>query len=145
MCCSTGLAAFVDNRPLRFAEKYTKKTVIVLIACVLSTNYAHEDQHSPMIALVTIRNTAAPCNPGLRVVLCLHHARASELVRLRGSFCQTASATGRLAMEEPNLQTVPKPRTFSVAATQAHTPPPGQPPERRDQEAKIRWGPCPLH
>ena len=72
----------------------------------------------------------------------MRQVQACELVRLRGSFCQTASATGRLAMEEPNLQTVPKPRAFSVAATQSQTPPPEQPVPRRTHEANIRWGAC---
>ena len=69
-------------------------------------------------------------------------AQNGALVRIRGSFCQTSCATGRLAMEEPNLQTVPRPRAFSVEATQRATQPPapddGCAAPRRDHEANIR-------
>lgn len=33
----------------------------------------------------------------------------SSLLRLRGTYLQTAASSGRLAMDDPNLQTVPKP------------------------------------
>ena len=39
----------------------------------------------------------------------------ATVVRLRGSIHQTNVETGRLAMEEPNLQTVPKTRDFVLA------------------------------
>ncbi|EIE23289.1 hypothetical protein COCSUDRAFT_42188 [Coccomyxa subellipsoidea C-169] len=67
--------------------------------------------------------------------------RNGALVRIRGSFCQTSCATGRLAMEEPNLQNVPRPRAFSVEATQSATQLPaadGRAASRRDHSANIR-------
>lgn len=41
------------------------------------------------------------------------------LVRIRGQFMQTNTSTGRLAMEEPSLQTIPRPVEYELAATQA--------------------------
>jgi DNA polymerase theta len=67
--------------------------------------------------------------------------QGGHLVRIRGSFCQTATATGRLAMEDPNLQTVPKPRRFNVRATQTQVSAGGTTSHRREHEANIR---CPL-
>ncbi|DBA82952.1 TPA: hypothetical protein ACH3X1_006731 [Trebouxia sp. C0004] len=43
---------------------------------------------------------------------------ANQLTRISGSFLQTASATGRLAMDEPNLQCAPKAKDFLVPMTQ---------------------------
>ncbi|KAL4428417.1 hypothetical protein ABPG75_002506 [Micractinium tetrahymenae] len=40
------------------------------------------------------------------------------LKRIRGSINQTCADTGRLAMDEPNLQTVPKPRAYKVLLSQ---------------------------
>lgn len=36
------------------------------------------------------------------------------LKRIRGSFQQTAASTGRLAMDDPNLQNIPKPKEFQI-------------------------------
>ena len=55
-------------------------------------------------------------------------------MRIRGALCQTCTATGRLGMEEPNLQTVPRTRAFCVPATQVDAPGPA----RRMHEANIR-------
>lgn len=41
------------------------------------------------------------------------------LVRIRGQFMQTNTSTGRLAMEEPSLQTIPRPVEYELAATQS--------------------------
>lgn len=41
----------------------------------------------------------------------------SRLCRIRGEFMQTNTATGRLSMEEPSLQTIPKPVQFEIQAT----------------------------
>lgn len=38
-------------------------------------------------------------------------------VRIRGQFMQTNTATGRLAMEEPSLQTIPRPVEYELDAT----------------------------
>ena len=60
-------------------------------------------------------------------------------MRIRGSFCQTATATGRLSMEDPNLQTAPKTRKFNVAKTQAQISEGGTTRHgRRNHEANIR-------
>jgi DNA polymerase theta len=40
---------------------------------------------------------------------------AVAVVRLRGLIHQTNTETGRLAMEEPNLQNVPKPRSYALS------------------------------
>ena len=65
--------------------------------------------------------------------------QGSHLARIRGSFCQTATATGRLSMEDPNLQTAPKTRQFDVAETQAQISEGGTARHRRrNHEANIR-------
>lgn len=50
--------------------------------------------------------------------------------RLCGRFLQTATSTGRLAMDDPNLQTIPKPVDITVEASQVglgQVPPPPPP------------------
>jgi hypothetical protein len=44
------------------------------------------------------------------------------VVRIRGALLQTNSGTGRLAMEEPSLQTIPKPITFTRTLTPSSQP-----------------------
>jgi DNA polymerase theta len=39
---------------------------------------------------------------------------SSRLVRIRGSFLQTNTATGRLSMDDPALQTIPRPVDFTL-------------------------------
>lgn len=47
---------------------------------------------------------------------------AGGVVRIRGALLQTNSGTGRLAMEEPSLQTIPKPITFTRTLTPSSQP-----------------------
>ena len=47
------------------------------------------------------------------------------MVRLRGLIHQTNTETGRLAMEEPNLQCVPKPRSFALTERYSQRVSPG--------------------
>jgi hypothetical protein len=54
------------------------------------------------------------------------HTRSSNgIVRIRGSFLQTNTATGRLSMDDPALQTMPRPVDFQLelpaAARQPHS------------------------
>ncbi|CUG84853.1 DNA polymerase A, putative [Bodo saltans] len=46
-----------------------------------------------------------------------HFSVASSGKRVHGEYCQTATATGRLAMNDPNLQTIPHPITFTLPAS----------------------------
>ena len=41
-----------------------------------------------------------------------------DLLRITASWLQTNSDTGRVSVENPNMQCVPKPRTFTVPTTQ---------------------------
>ena len=84
---------------------------------------ALKDQ-SDLPALVLEHRTLSRCvaMADEMVELALGGARRDEgnssrgkITRLRGAIHQTNTETGRLAMEEPNLQTVPKPRTFRMA------------------------------
>lgn len=45
-------------------------------------------------------------------------ADTNVLVRIRGQFMQTNTETGRLAMAEPSLQTIPRPVEYELAQTQ---------------------------
>ena len=60
------------------------------------------------------------------------------LVRVRGHFLQTSCATGRIAMDEPNLQTVPKPYELDLPAQSCLQ-------GTRCQTINIRSGPVALH
>lgn len=59
------------------------------------------------------------------------------LVRISGTFLHTASATGRLATEAPNLQCIPRPRSFQVQDTA--TPADGGPKGMHAHAANLRW------
>lgn len=61
------------------------------------------------------------------------------LRRLRTRYNQTMTASGRLAMDELNLQCMPRPRRFSVPATQAATPADWGTVEHREHVANLRW------
>ena len=56
--------------------------------------------------------------------------------RLAGRYFQTATATGRLSMNELNFQCMPKPRDFRVPLTQM--PASSQLSAHRDHTANIR-------
>lgn len=65
-----------------------------------------------------------------------------NLVRISGCICQTEASTGRLAMNNVNLQNVPKPMDFEVPPTQmTQMTLPSQQPDllRRAHTANIRW------
>lgn len=66
----------------------------------------------------------------------------SGLVRVRGSFNQTRAITGRLSMDEPNLQTVPRSIEFTVTVTPtskgAAELAPVTSPDRRRQVCNLR-------
>lgn len=56
---------------------------------------------------------------GLSVpVQAVPYSQADRLRRLRTRFNQTMTGTGRLAMDELNLQCMPNPRAFHVPMTQ---------------------------
>ena len=50
--------------------------------------------------------------------LLLRTLRLQDLLRITASWLQTNSDTGRISVENPNMQCVPKPRRFSVPTTQ---------------------------
>ena len=47
-----------------------------------------------------------------------HSFLLQDLLRITASWLQTNSDTGRISVENPNLQCVPKPRSFTVPTTQ---------------------------
>lgn len=55
--------------------------------------------------------------------------------RVHGTFHHTRAATGRLIMDNPNLQTLPRPLEFNVGAT-----PPDGPAQRRQNVCNMRAG-----
>ncbi len=59
-------------------------------------------------------------------------------MRISCAFLQTASATGRLATEAPNLQCMPRARDFLVPDTQ--TPSDGGPRRLHTHSANLRCG-----
>jgi DNA polymerase theta len=44
---------------------------------------------------------------------------AARLVRIRGTFMQTNTSTGRLSMDDPSLQTIPRPVEYQLALSPA--------------------------
>ena len=59
----------------------------------------------------------------------------TTICRVFGTFHQTRAATGRLTMDNPNLQNLPRPLEFNVGAT-----PPAGPTHRRQNWCNMRLG-----
>jgi DNA polymerase theta len=60
---------------------------------------------------------AGPCallDEGCSAVTSDSSSSSSSIVRIRGSFLQTNTATGRLSMDDPALQTIPRPVDFQL-------------------------------
>ncbi len=66
------------------------------------------------------------------------YSQREVLRRLPTRFNQTMTGTGRFAMDELNLQCMPKSRDFSVPLTQAHTPADWDAVAHRQHTANLR-------
>ena len=80
---------------------------------------------------VEVRGAAEELVDLARVAGHVPASRADVCVRLRGTIHQTNTETGRLAMEDPNLQTLPHPRAIPGFAAAARRAPRARPATRR--------------